>query len=247
MPHLLSQEVRDRIVEFQSDERGILLPLEGHMMPSQVLMVMCADGHQLIDKLGQHILTSCKHCLDGNMVFHLLTDHGGAAVIPRHSPLGCYGDSERLIRKIGEGLKLKDLKHVALYVHVPCGAAALHEVDFIELLLLLAKAKRELRAAYPWIQKIGCYLHVDERMSSERRSIRFSFSIRWLRWHLGVIARRLRAGYLWLFADQDKRTYFFDVERFEDWTLEHREVIEEIHAERQRKNCLQLHPRGDAF
>lgn len=247
MPHLLAQEVRDRIAEFQDDPWRILLPLEGHMMPSRVLIVMCADGHQLIDKLGQHVLTSSKHCLDGNMVFHLLTDHGGAAVIPRHSPLGCYGDSERLVRKIGEGLKLKDLKHVALYVHVPCGAAALHEVDFIELLLLLAKAKRELRMTYSWIEKIGCYLHVDERMSAARRTMPFSFSVRWLRWHLGAIARRMKAGYLYLFEDQDKRTYFFDVEQFEEWTFEHREVVERIRAERKEKNLHARCCKGDSL
>lgn len=226
MPFLLAPEVRERVSEFQ--DRGILLPLEGHIMPSKVLIVMCADGHQLIDKLGQHVLSCSKHCLDGDMVFHLLTDHGGAAVIPLDSPMGAGGDSERLVRKIGEGLRLKDLKNVALYVHVPCGAAAVHDVSFIQLLSLLAKAKRELRDAYPWVEKIGCYLHVDERTSTQRRKVPFSFSFRWLRWHMGALARKLRAGYLWLIADQDKRTYFFEVSRFEEWMSEHPEFSEHV-------------------
>lgn len=136
-----------------------------------VILVACADGDQMFDLFTHQAKIQRRE--ERYPRLHTLTEHGGALVLPRHSPLNeGDGDGSALVRKIASARRLKAIDAVALYSHFPCAMASEFSVPAIEQLRLQARAKDRLKAELTGV-RVSLFLHVHWQ-DEERRTYHIS-------------------------------------------------------------------------
>lgn len=158
----LTEETLREIRDLRS--LGVLADVDPHKIngDSNNTIIMCSDGHQSVktltkhgeylEKDGQHI---CCHA-------HML--NGGALLIAPHLPnKGKQPADLVLLEQIEQSFKLKGANTLVLYVHAPCGAALLNNLNFVDMLVHLFEAKDRIKGHFSW--KIGlkvvCFCQID--------------------------------------------------------------------------------------
>lgn len=121
-----------------------------------MIVVSCADGDQMEDEF-EH-LRALFHHASASARIHLLALNGGALLISPHWPNTSAGNV--LVEHIRQAEELKGTKTVALFTHVPCGAAGIVKWGVAQLIDQLINAKQRLKEKNPSITVI-CLLHVD--------------------------------------------------------------------------------------
>jgi carbonic anhydrase len=161
------------------------------------------------------------------LLFHPLTDHGGASIMSPRSRIGLRSDADALVRKIGFAIQAKGAQHVALYAHSPCGAAAHYGVPLPTMLSDLVLAKQRVTEAYPALQSVACYFHVDRSGESGRLSAWKAFRRHPARVILKVLGIATHSSWIAFVGDHNKRTYHLDSDRLREWqsTKESREYL----------------------
>ena len=141
---------------------GILQDVNAHRIDQSqgAIIVSCADGDQMHDLFHHHATLFLK----SNAVprLHTLALNGGALLLPVTSPLNRqFREDEVLLHHINVAQKLKEINTVVLYAHAPCGAAAMHNMSFLQVIEYLIQAKMLLKKSGPAGIKVACFIHID--------------------------------------------------------------------------------------
>ena len=162
-------------------ERGVLVPVEGHRLDlgRGVIMVTCPDCDQRADLFNHQEAVFREQGLDPRI--HALGLNGGALLVAEESPLNDeLGEDRVLIAHMKGARQLKGINTVALYSHIPCGAAGLANLSSEEVVDFLVLGKRRVRAEIPEA-KVACFLHVDKG-EGNKRTYFVSYEA-WRTWH----------------------------------------------------------------
>lgn len=126
-------------------------------LESGMIVVSCADGDQMEDEF-EH-LRALFHRASANARIHLLALNGGALLIsPDWPDSSAAGDV--FIKHIVQAEELKRIKTVALFTHIPCGAAGMVRWGVARVIDQLIAAKLRIKEQIPET-KVICLLHVD--------------------------------------------------------------------------------------
>jgi len=125
-----------------------------------LIVVSCADGDQMVDEF-EH-LRGLFHDVSSNVSpeekIHFFGLNGGGLLVSGHWP--DPKDGEVLLKHISQAQTLKGIKTVALFTHVPCGAAGLVQWSVAMVIDQLINAKLRIKDLNP-DTKVICLLHVD--------------------------------------------------------------------------------------
>ncbi len=159
---ILSGEDRRIATEWRRGELQVLCdvnPKEYREPTGKVILVPCADGHQMFDICEyQKSLT-----VEGHIpMVHPLSLNGGPLLLAAGSPLLSEGDKddEVLLKHIAQAYSIKGTPTIILYSHAPCGAARVHNLSIVDVVELMLAAKDRLKALFDNLQVIP-KLHVD--------------------------------------------------------------------------------------
>lgn len=145
------------------EEAGVLLDIDGHKIPEHgSIIVTCSDGHRIRDVLGYHAQAIVKNgrCGGDDPCTHTLCLNGGALLIARRKEsLVRHGEDRVLLAHIGAAMPIKQLRTIALYVHLPCGVVAKHGLTVVQAMELLKLAKKRVEQKFPQAT-VSCFLHV---------------------------------------------------------------------------------------
>ena len=161
MPALeLSSEDHKVLTELR--ERRILDDIDPHRLedPSSVVMVSCADGHQMADVFHYQE----KICgQNGGPVVHTIALNGGALLIPPDSVVSIgTPDGEVIRRHAIARCAMKGINTLAFYSHAPCGAARTHGLNAVDVISLTLRAKVYMRETLDRENfRMACFVHVD--------------------------------------------------------------------------------------
>ena len=155
---------QDRKTYQRLREMGILRDVDAHRIPMEqgAILVCCSDGDQFDDVYANVAQAVLEH--RPNPRIHLQAQPGGALIMPEDSPLNLRSRGLNMVEDVCAGYGLKGISVVALYAHVPCGAATLAGLTLEEVISLLVRAKLRLKTealgrGIPL--KVACFLHVD--------------------------------------------------------------------------------------
>lgn len=210
----LSEKDREIIRRLQG--RMILQDIDGHRLDllDGITMVACADCRQRADMFSHQERIFMARGLDPNI--QPLTLNGGALLIPLESPLNDQFKEDAVLRwHIAVARVIKGIHTIALYAHVPCGAAYLFDIDVEQVVDLLVLAKRRLkleideytrtvrdlladRGKVPYsleipTAKVACFLHVD--WDSKNKKTYFVSGEKWSSWYAERGIRYPQIGY----------------------------------------------------
>lgn len=142
--------------------------------PSRLILVDCADGSRKLELLLHHynLAQTAEGQIDvDECVFHDPSLNGGALLLHPDSPLVTELRQDRvLLDSIEGGVRFKHLDAdgrrplIVIYAHTPCAAATSLQMDVIEQMTWLVKAKLCLKILHPnW--RVLCALHVFKAKS----------------------------------------------------------------------------------
>lgn len=181
------------------DQRLVNLLLEGGVLRDidpvrlrdrKLVIVPCADGKYIFELLLHHLKMSKKfwrlflglfsrrfHLED--VLFHTLALNGGALLLaPDSTAINIHAPEDAvLLHHLQQAVRIKHLDEptVALYAHVPCGAATACGFNIVDQMKLTTQAKRRIKEIHPaW--KVMCLMYVDYGNGRGCRS--YIFSIR---------------------------------------------------------------------
>ncbi|MBI5370210.1 hypothetical protein HZA85_03420 [Candidatus Uhrbacteria bacterium] len=165
-------------------EENVLQDGEAHLLesPTGVIVVACSDGDQMPDIFDHY--RDLARAGEWPVRPHMLCLHGGAMLIAPDCPLyRAFHVDELLLQHIreAEGLDLKGIGTVVLYVHAPCGAAGLANLTVVNQLDMLMRAKARVKAI-DMTNRVICFVHVDygnEGNGSHRRRTYFMSAAGW--------------------------------------------------------------------
>jgi hypothetical protein len=101
-------------------------------------------------------------------------------LIPERSPLNQQRHEDLiLLHHIEVARELKFIDVIALYAHIPCGAASMKKLDAHQVINLLIEAKLRLKATLRDVM-VGCFLHIDKGGGNKRTY--FVSKKRWYAW-----------------------------------------------------------------
>lgn len=172
---------QDRELVESLKTRKILLPVEGHRLDLSrgIIMVSCPDCDQRPDMFKFKEDVFRDRGLDPRI--HPLLLNGGALLIPEESPLNDEDKEDRvLLKQIRQTRELKGINTVALYTHMPCGAAGLAKLSSEEVIDFLMLGKLRVRQEVIG-SKVACFLHVDK---GEKKKTYFVSLEAWWSWFI---------------------------------------------------------------
>ncbi len=185
----LSEEDLEKIKELR--KFGILADVNGHHLNQKngVIMISCADGHQMYDIFGHQLKMQEGHCQD--LCVHTLAWNGGALRIPQYSPANKKDRTTHLdvIDDIRDSIKIKNIHTIALYVHAPCGKAHACGINFIEMIGLLIDAKIRIKKEVDNIY-VACFIHID--FNNNRKRTYFISRKKWIEWREKIIIANIK-------------------------------------------------------
>lgn len=155
----LSKESRILIDEFRAC--GILQDIDQHRLDQRngAIIVSCADGDQMHDLFHHHEKIIATATTAPRI--HTLALNGGALLLPAASPLHQkFHEDLVLLHHLDVARDLKEINTVVLYAHAPCGAAALYNLNFFQVIRYLIEAKNLLKQGDHDI-KVACFCHID--------------------------------------------------------------------------------------
>lgn len=160
---------------------GVLDNVNGHSLSQKngVIMISCADGHQMYDIFGHQLKMQEGHCQDP--CIHTLAWNGGALRIPKNSPANKNGRTTHLdvLDDIRDSIAIKNIHTIALYVHAPCGKAQACGIDFLETIRLLIIAKAKLKNEIDNVH-VACFVHID--FNNHKKRTYFISKHKWIEW-----------------------------------------------------------------
>lgn len=143
-----------------------------------VIIVTCADGDQMPDLFS--FQTRLFNIRGIHPRVHTLALNGGALLIPEKSPLNKENGEDRvLLAHLRDARKLKNIDTIVLYVHAPCGAAGLADLNFMQVMELLLEAKARIKKELPGAL-VACFCHVDWGENIKRTY--FVSRDKWISW-----------------------------------------------------------------
>lgn len=160
---------------------GVLDNVNGHSLSQKngVIMISCADGHQMYDIFGHQLKMQEGYCQDP--CIHTIAWNGGALRIPKNSPANKEGRTTHLdvLDDIRDSIAIKDIRTIALYVHAPCGKAQACGIDFLETIRLLMIAKKRLKNKIDDVH-VACFIHID--FNNHKKRTYFISKHKWIEW-----------------------------------------------------------------
>lgn len=165
MPEI-KEEDRAIVKQFRDD--GILRDVETHRLDHSrgVILVCCADGDQLPDIFAHH--SGICEAQESRPRIHTLSLNGGSLLIPEGSPLNKERREDlTYLHHIEVATVLKHIHTVALYAHIPCGAAGMYRLGAQDVVDMLMRAKLRIKQQIAEA-KVGCFLHVDKGAGNKR-------------------------------------------------------------------------------
>lgn len=161
---------------------GVLDNVKGHLLNQKngVIMISCADGHQMYDIFSHQLKMQEGYCHDP--CIHTLAWNGGALRIPKESPANKKDRTTHLdvLDDIRDSIKIKSIDTVALYVHAPCGKAQACGIDFLEMIHLLINAKIRLKNKVNNLH-VACFMHID--FNNHKKRTYFISRHKWIEWN----------------------------------------------------------------
>lgn len=143
-------------------ELEILVDVEEYRLDQTngVVLVSCGDADQMPD-IFRHQM-KMQNGQRENPRVHTLTWNGGAARLPKDSPMNEPGllSDITFMKEIADAVWLKNIKTIALYIHTPCGKTANCRMSFQDSIHLVIKAKLRIKNEIPDI-RVACFCHVD--------------------------------------------------------------------------------------
>lgn len=172
---------KDREFIRQMKNLGVLAEVNPHRLDQSqgIIMVTCADGDQMPDIFQRQVQSCLVHRPAPRI--HTLALNGGALLIPPHSPLCRERREDKvLLHHIQTARELKNIHTVALYAHLPCGAAEEMGLSAMTVFELLTAAKTHLKKVSDQLLKVACFCHID--YGNDYKQIHFVSRRFWLGW-----------------------------------------------------------------
>lgn len=138
--------------------------------PTQMVIVDCADGSRKLEVLLHHFRLAqavAGEVQVDDCIFHNPSLNGGALLLHPNSPLvkEHLRQDMVLLDSIEGGIKFKGLDQdgkrplVMIYTHTPCAAATANNLNIVEQMSWLVKAKQWLKMLFPsW--RVLCTVHI---------------------------------------------------------------------------------------
>jgi hypothetical protein len=129
------------------------------------IVIACADGHQYHD-----ILAFEKGFTPNGTepMVHSLCLNGGPLLLAPGTPLLNVGDTDDvvLMKHLAQASRIKEVRTLIEYGHVPCGAARVRNLSIVEIVKAVFAARERLKSYFRDLQIIP-KLHVDWSMPGE--------------------------------------------------------------------------------
>ena len=161
MAHL---SAKDREAYLFLRGRGLLKDVDAHRidMLKGAICVTCSCGDYFDDAYANIAMTCLEHRPSPRIC--LLSQRGGALVIPGDSLLNQRYRGDNLVQDICQSHEEEGINVIALYAHAPCTAATKAGYELVETIDLLVRAKVSLKTeslSYSNRIRIACFVHVD--------------------------------------------------------------------------------------
>lgn len=159
------------------------------MLKGPVVTVMCADGHQIIEKI-RHLESCTEH--DDEPCQHIIATNGGALILAEDSPIAYdvfEGTKVNMaaccIVNVKRGCSIKHPRTVVLKTHFPCAMAKAHDLSVAQVLMYQAKGHtriegtvlRTLReSGMDTIERVICCVHVNYRGHREGERLQSTYA-----------------------------------------------------------------------
>ncbi len=136
--------------------------------PNGAITIPCSDGDQIVDVIRHQE----KLALDGGWPVrpHLPALHGGSMLMAEACPLYReYFVDRLLLQHIREASspELKGIGTVILYVHAPCGAARLANLNLVQQICYLIRAKERVKEQNSDLNVV-CFVHIHHEDGRRR-------------------------------------------------------------------------------
>lgn len=125
-----------------------------------VILVCCSDGDQF-DKVMDH-MRDAAIATGAKPRIHTFANHGGALLVSPDFHLFCkHGNiSDFLLTQLAQAKAMKEINTIVLSVHAPCGAAAMSQMNVVQLINHMMRAKNLVKERLHGV-KVLCVLFVD--------------------------------------------------------------------------------------
>lgn len=182
MIDLIPSSDQERVLVDALWKGGVLVKMseEHFTRKNNVIAVYCCDGRQVI----RGILVPFMEMYDEKheLAFHAITRHGGTLLLDKNSPLILPGHTtaEDLIIDIRFAVDM-GYKDICLINHFPCGMMRKHNMNPIQGIVSLFKAKKRIKYKEKMEVSVACFLQVSDGDKRTIYHFRSSLFPRWRR------------------------------------------------------------------
>lgn len=163
------------------ERAGVLQAHDGSKLETGngIILITCSDGDKILEFL-EHIEELIREG-GGKFRPHIFAGHGGAMLIAEDCPLyrRTHAD-EFLLEQIADAHEMKQINTVILMIHAPCGAAKKGNIDVVQELAYLVRAKKRVKEVMP---QLNVSSFIDVHFADGKKKIMFVSSDAFDTWY----------------------------------------------------------------